>query len=152
MHSSHGPAARLLTKLQSIATLSQADKEAVLALPIRVQTVKADQELVREGDKPTQSILLLDGFMCRYKFTETGKRQIFAFHTPGDMPDVLTLHLKTMDHSVGTISRCEVGFVQHDTLRALFEVRPGLMDVFWRDTLVDAAIFRDVHAAEGGRS
>jgi CRP-like cAMP-binding protein len=71
------------------------------------------------------------------------KRQIFAFHTPGDIPDVLSLQLKTLDHSLGTITPCTVGFIQHEHLRELFQQQPRLTDVFWRETLIDAAIFRE---------
>jgi CRP-like cAMP-binding protein len=36
-----------------------------------------------------------------------------------------------------------VGFIQHEHLRELFQQQPRLTDVFWRETLIDAAIFRE---------
>ncbi|KAA2237816.1 Crp/Fnr family transcriptional regulator [Salinarimonas soli] len=119
---------------------------------MRVQETRADQDIVREGDRPSHCCLLLDGFACRYKFTQTGRRQIFAFHTPGDIPDILTLHLKTMDHSLGTITSCTLAFIAHDHLRDLLRRHPRLTDVFWRDTLIDAAIFREWMLGIGRRS
>jgi CRP-like cAMP-binding protein len=113
----------LVRKLESITDLTEA--EALLALPLRVQDMRADQDIVREGDRPSQCCLLLEGFMARFKHTEKGKRQIFAFHTPGDIPDVLSLQLKTMDHSLGTISPCKVGFIQHEHIRALLRRHPA---------------------------
>ncbi len=44
-----------------------------------------------------------------------------AYHVPGDVPDLQSLHLKVLDNSVSTISPCRVGFVQHDAMRALFQ-------------------------------
>jgi len=44
-----------------------------------------------------------------FKHTEVGKRQIMAFHIPGDMPDLQSLHLKTLDNSVATITACISG-------------------------------------------
>jgi CRP-like cAMP-binding protein len=114
----------LIRKLESITDLTEAETEALLALPMRVQDMRADQDIVREGDRPSQCCLLLEGFMARFKHTEKGKRQILAFHTPGDIPDVLSLQLKTMDHSLGTISPCKVGFIQHEHMRALLRRHP----------------------------
>ena len=143
---------RLVRKLDSITNLTDMEREALLALPMRVQDVRPDQDIVREGDRPNHACLILEGFACRYKFTRTGKRQIFAFHTPGDIPDILTLHLKTMDHSLGTITPCRLGFIQHEHLNDLLAEHPRLTDVFWRDTLIDAAIFREWMLGIGRRS
>src|SRR4028119_2199947 len=133
--SSSSQAHLLVLKLEIITDLSQAETEALLALPMRVQEIRADQDLVREGDRPSQCCLVLEGFVARYKHTEKGKRQIFAFHTPGDMPDVLSLQLKTMDHSLGTVAPCKIGFIQHEHMRELLREHPRLKDAFWRETL-----------------
>ncbi len=143
---------RLVQKLGSITDLTQPEREALMALPMRVQDMRPDQDIVREGDRPTHSCLLIEGFACRYKFTKTGKRQIFAFQTPGDIPDLLTMHLKTLDHSLGTITPCRLGFIRHDHLGDLVREHPRLGDVFWRDTLIDAAIFREWMLGIGRRS
>lgn len=76
---------------------------------MRVQVIEADQDIVREGDRPSRCCLVLQGFARRYKITPPGKRQIIAFHVAGDIPDLQSLHLSTMDHSLGTITPCEVG-------------------------------------------
>jgi CRP-like cAMP-binding protein len=74
--------------------------------------------------------------------TAPGKRQIMAFHIPGDIPDLQSLHLTTLDHSLGTITPCEVGFIRHEDVRDLVRRFPRIGDAFWRDTLIDAAVFR----------
>jgi len=141
----------LVLKLESITDLSQDETAALLALPMRVQEIRADQDIVREGDRPSQCCLLLEGFIARYKVTYKGKRQIFAFHTPGDIPDALSLQIKIMDHSLGTLTPCKVGFIQHEHMRSLLREHPRLTDVFWRETLIDAAIFREWMLAIGRR-
>ena len=55
----------------------------------------------------------------------------------------MSLQLKTMDHSLGTLTPCKLGFIQHDPMRELLRQHPRLTDVFWRDTLIDASIFRE---------
>lgn len=133
----------LIRKLESITDLSASEREALRALPMRIQGIGPKQVIVREGERPSHCGLLLEGFACRYKFTEVGKRQIFAFHTPGDIPDLLSLYLRTMDHSLGTITACTVAFIPHGEMRALFRTHPSLAEAFWRDLLIDAAIFRE---------
>jgi CRP-like cAMP-binding protein len=116
------------------------------------RTLRAGQDIVREGDRPSQCCLLLEGFAYRYKLLEEGRRQIFSFHIPGDMPDLLSLHLSVMDHNLGTLSPGRVAFIPHSALRALTQCHPGIGEAFWRDTLVDAAVFREWMVGIGRRS
>ena len=78
----------LIRKLGSQGlALSEEEVAALLAMPMQVETLRADQDIVREGDRPTRSCLLLDGYAATYKTTPAGKRQIVAFHIAGDIPD-----------------------------------------------------------------
>ena len=106
----------LIRKLESIFALTDDERDVLAALPMQAEAFGADQDIVREGDRPSRSFVLLEGFGCTYKLTGEGKRQIIAFHLPGDMPDLQSLHLKVLDNSVGTITPCQVGFIQHETL------------------------------------
>src|ERR671912_658668 len=45
--------------------------------------------------------------------------------------------------SVSTLTQCRVGFVTHETLRDLCNRYPRITSAFWRETLIDAAIFRE---------
>jgi CRP-like cAMP-binding protein len=66
-----------------------------------------------------------------------------SFHIPGEMPDLQSIHLKTMDHTLQTITRCEVGFITHETVRDLCDRYPRIGSALWRETLIDGAIFRE---------
>ncbi|MGQ4879598.1 Crp/Fnr family transcriptional regulator [Billgrantia sp. LNSP4103-1] len=133
----------LVRKLDSIFPLSAEEKQALQDLPIQVVALKADQDIVRLGERPHQCCMVLEGFTCVYKLSFGGRRQIMALHVPGDIPDLQSLHLKVMDNSIATISACQVGFVQHDDLRHVCEQHPRLTAAFWRETLVDASLFRE---------
>jgi CRP-like cAMP-binding protein len=133
----------LIRKLESIVTLSDDEKGALASLPMQVTEIRADQDIVREGDRPSRSCLLLEGFTCTYKVTGEGKRQIMAFHVPGDIPDLQSLHLKVLDNSLGTITPCKVGFIRHETLHALCARFPRIAAALWRETLIDGAIYRE---------
>jgi CRP-like cAMP-binding protein len=85
---------------------------------------------------------VLDGWLHRYKIVEDGSRQIFAFHIAGDVPDLQSLHLRIMDHSLAALVPSTVAFIPHQDIRDLIRGFPRLADVLWHDTLIDAAIFR----------
>lgn len=139
----HPPQNLMIRKLDSIFPLSDEERRALRDVPVQVQMVKADQDIVRIGDRPSQCCLLVEGYTCVYKLTAEGKRQIMALHVPGDMPDLQSLHLRVMDISIATMSSCTVGFIQHEDLRRVCERHSRITAAFWRETLVDASIFRE---------
>lgn len=133
----------LVRRLSGIVPLSEEERRALAALPMTVKSHPAKKDIVREGDRPGQCCLLLEGMTCRHKTLGEGKRQIMAFHVAGDIPDLQSLHLKVMDHSIGTITPVKAGFIRHEHMHALIAAHPRLGDAFWRDTLIDGAIFRE---------
>jgi CRP-like cAMP-binding protein len=141
----------LIRKLDSIFTLSDEERGAVASLPMQIADLRTDQDIVRERDRPSRCCVMLTGFTCSYKVTVEGKRQILAFHVPGDIPDLQSLHLRVLDNSLGTITPCKVGFIQHEPLRHLCEQYPRITGALWRGTLIDAAIFREWMTSIGRR-
>jgi CRP-like cAMP-binding protein len=141
----------LIRKLESIATLTNAERRAIESLPVRVRTLDARQDIVRDGDKPSHCCLILGGWACRYKLLSQGRRQILSFHIPGDIPDLQTLHLQTMDHSVATMKVATVAFIPHEDLQELTADFPRIGALLWRSTLIDAATFREWETNLGRR-
>ena len=66
------------------APLSDPARWALNRLALKARQVGARQDLIREGDKPENVLLILDGFACRYKVLPDGQRQIMALLVPGD--------------------------------------------------------------------
>lgn len=147
----HGTA-MLVRKLGSIATLSDEERQAIESLPMRVLTLEARQDIVRDGDKPSHCCLIVSGWACRYKLLSEGKRQIFSFHIPGDIPDLHSMHIPTMDHSVATVTKATVAFIPLESVRDLAARFPNIASLFWRDTLIDAGVFRQWILSMGRRS
>ena len=141
----------LVRKLESISPLTTEEEQALAELPMQVRDLGADQDIVREGDRPSRCCLLLDGFACRYKLLDEGRRQILSFHVAGDILDLQSLHLDVMDHSHATLTPSRVGLIPHQSLRALTRRHPRIAEAFWRDTLIDAAVFREWMAGIGRR-
>jgi CRP-like cAMP-binding protein len=135
--------AALVLKLKKNNRLDQDDVLAIEQVPIKTECIAAHHYLVREGDRPSESCLIMEGFAFRSKLTPDGNRQIFSIDVPGDIPDLQSLHLHVMDHDLTTLSNCTVGFIPHDALRELIRQRPNVSAALWRETLIDAAIFRE---------
>jgi CRP-like cAMP-binding protein len=142
----------MLRKLRAIAEVSAQDAALVRKLRITPKELQPKEDLVKEGSRPGFSAVLLSGMLYRYQNPGEGKRQILSLHLPGDIPDLQSLYLKTMDHSLGAIDKSVVGIIPHEDLREMFQRSFHLASVMWRDTLIDAAIFRQWISNTGSRS
>jgi CRP-like cAMP-binding protein len=153
---SSGPSAAsadlLIRKLESIGELTGNERDALRSLKLRPFVVKAHEEIVSEGNRPSSVSLVLSGFVCRYKVVPDGKRQIVSFHIPGDIPDLPCLFVQVADHNFCSLTTSQVAAIPHARMLALFDAHPRLAHLFWRDTLVDAAIFREWMVGIGRRS
>ncbi|MFD0463470.1 Crp/Fnr family transcriptional regulator [Microvirga aerilata] len=101
--------ANLLTrKLEAFGPLPDADRLLLDDVIRSARAVGPRTDLIREGDTPSDVNLILEGFACRYKVLPTGRRQIMAYLVPGDFCDLHVFILKTMDHTIATLSACTV--------------------------------------------
>jgi CRP-like cAMP-binding protein len=142
----------LVQKLERHVPLASGELAALASLPHNLREYPAGTDILREGDRPSQSCFVVEGFLYRFKFVQQGNRQIMSFHIPGDIPDVQSLHLAHADHYLGTLSPALVMFIPHAALLELLSEQPRLASFFWRESLVDAAIFREWIVNIGRRS
>ena len=133
----------LVRKITVSNRLDHEDIGMLEKLPIERRMVGPREIVVRDGERPTQCCLVAEGFMFRAKTTFDGQRQILSLHVPGEIPDLQSLHLGIMDHDLVTLTACTLGFVPHDALKRVNKVHPNVAAALWRETLIDAAIFRE---------
>ncbi|WKA25894.1 Crp/Fnr family transcriptional regulator [Bradyrhizobium roseum] len=133
----------LFRRLKTVTGLDEADIAAIRALPINVRHWEPGRTIAADGSRPSECVLVIEGFCVRAKTTVTGQRQILSIHIPGEIPDLQSLHLHRMDHDLVAMVPSTLGFIAHTSLRAMTRANPNLAEVFWRDTLIDAAIFRE---------
>ena len=138
------PGARLLLhKLEQFGTLSAEELGLLRTLSPRVVTVGHDQDVLQVGDRATHCSLLLEGFLCRYRMLEDGRRQITSFHVPGDIPDLTVLLDEQVDYALSTLTPVKIAVLPRTTLLSWIERSPRLGFLFWKATLLDAAIQRE---------
>jgi CRP-like cAMP-binding protein len=139
----------LVLKLEQYDRLSDDEKRALECAISRIRVIEADGDIVHEGERPSESNLLLDGFAARYKIFSNGRRQITAIHVAGDFVDLHSFLLKTMDHGVLALTPCRIAAVPHTVLEKITAEHPHLTRLLWLNTLVDGAIHREWLTAMG---
>jgi CRP-like cAMP-binding protein len=144
--------AMLAARLQRRSSLSQHDLAVLDAFDLQIQPLHRGMEVVRQGDKPNKSVFILSGMLARYHQMPEGPRQYLSLHMAGDFPDLQSLLLGEMDHALQSIDESVVALLPHEELKAAFFKAPGLGMAMWRETLLDAAIFRQAIVSNGARS
>ena len=132
----------LTRKLERFALLSLDDRQLLDDIIAPSRIVPARSDLIREGQSSNDVRLILKGFAIRYKLLPTGGRQIVGYLLPGDFCDLNVFILRTMDHSIATLSACTVVDIPRRRILELTN-RPGIARAFWWVTLVDEGTLRE---------
>jgi CRP-like cAMP-binding protein len=132
----------LFRRLRLRDNIDEDERAALAEVLSEARAIPAGTDLVREGDRPGRSTLVLSGLTCRYSSLASGKRQITAIHIPGDFVDLHSFLIKTMDHAVATLTPCIVSYAPHEGLERITERFPHLGRLLWLLTLIDASIHR----------
>ena len=135
--------APMVHKLHQWRPLSSSDRDALFALPFRVIKLRPQEYIVREGDKPNASCLMLSGFTFRHKIAGNGGRQIFSIHMAGDLADLQNSLLGTADHNLQALGHVEVALIPVEAIQEIAFSRPAIGRAMWYETLVDGSIFRE---------
>jgi CRP-like cAMP-binding protein len=143
---------RLIRQLESIADLRDKDRAALGALPLRIRSVADKRDILREGSKPAEACLILTGIAGRYKVVAGGRRQIVSLHLPGDLPDLVSLYLPVIDHSLVALTPVRVAFIAHDPIRNLMKSNPLIEEAMLRSAFIDSSIHREWVANVGRRT
>lgn len=144
--------APLTRKLGSFSDLSDEDKAALDQLSDNPRDYKGGHVLIREGDRPENVFLLVEGWGCRFKIMPEGGRQIMAYLVPGDLCDIHIFILKTMDHGIGLLGDAKVAAIQKSVMLDLLRSRPAVAQALFWATLVDEATLREWVVNLGQRS
>ncbi len=145
--------AYLIRKLEQFTKLSVDDKGILRMLASHnVRQIGPREDIIHEGDKPRHVNLIMEGFACRYKTLEDGRRQIVAFLLPGDICDARMFILKQMDHSIAALSPVKLAEIPGEMFVELTDRSPRIVRAMWWNSLVEEAIAREWTRNVGQRS
>ncbi len=142
---------KFVAKLERRKPLPREERDAFLALPYVRRDYEAHQDIINEGDLSTRCILIEAGLVSRKKTLANGARQIVAFGLPGDFVDLQNVLFDVTDHGIEANSDTTTVSVSNRDILAIAAEYPVLGRALWRDTLIDAAIFRVWMANVGQR-
>jgi CRP-like cAMP-binding protein len=142
-----------LHRLENYARLSQPDREGALRLwAERRQSFRAKDDVVREGEEPRFVRLVADGWACRYKYLEDGRRQVLGLFVPGDICDINVFVLREMDHFIAAVTPLTLAQISREVFEEVTLAHPRLLQALWWDSLVASAIQREWLVNLGQRS
>lgn len=130
-------------KLARTSSLAPDDRDALRALPKVERAMRKGDFIVREDEATRHCCFLTTGFAMRHKTSGEGGRQIFSIHMSGDAVDLHNSLLNRADHNLQMLSAGDAVFVPIEAVRQLTLDRPSIGHALWRETLIDAAIFRE---------
>lgn len=116
------------------------------------EALPAGRIVLRKGDQPGRSMLVLDGMLCRFRDFPNGGRQVTALHMAGDFVDLASFTLPVIDQDVLTLTRCRVAIAPHSAIKKVIDQNPDVTRVLWTLNNLDAAIFREWELSLGQRT
>lgn len=132
----------LVRRLRLIGPLSEADGELLRGVSGTVQDLRRGEEILKAGDRPADVVVVLSGLLQRCSMTADGKRQLHSVYLRGDTPSLETLHIGVMDSNLVASAPSRVALVPHAELDRVMRASPNVLALLWRETLVQASIYR----------
>lgn len=148
----HLPPQILLRKLKEHSRLSATDVAEINTFSYQLRYLEPGEDFICQGDVPKVSALVVEGMVARYHMLDNGQRQYLSFHMTGDLPDAQALFIEEMDHAVCAIGPATIASIPHKEIIRAFDRKPPVGFAIWRETLIDAAIFREAITNNSART
>lgn len=146
------PGRYLIAKLNAFTRIAGESADAVNKLASgRIVSIDRGQDIISEGEEPRTVNLLVEGFACRYKMMEDGRRQILAFFVPGDLADLHVYILNAIDHSISAITPVRYARLAPKEFEEISDAHPKLLRALWWESLVTDSIQREWLVSVGQR-
>ncbi|WP_375427946.1 Crp/Fnr family transcriptional regulator [uncultured Sphingomonas sp.] len=129
------------TRLATSPFLSADDLCALEQIMSPPRSFRSGVDLIREGDRPDELLIMARGWACRSTATRKGDRQSPAVLVPGDIGNLDTLLLERLDYDVRTLTESTITAMPRDRVLALCAERPGLARSFtWLALIENVAL------------
>jgi CRP-like cAMP-binding protein len=142
----------LVEKLQQFEPLSGEDADALAALTVRVKNFPKRRDILKEEASFDGIYLMRKGWACRYTVLPDGRRQTISFLIPGDLCNVHVMLFKTMEHSISSLTPCEIGLIPAQQFLHVLKTHPRVSRALFWSGLVTEAVLRERIVTLGRRS
>ena len=130
-----------LDRLLARSVLNSEEQEAILGLRSHAVFAPRNTDIVNYGETVDHACLVADGLVGSFGSGADGRRQITSFFVSGDMVDLHSVVAPKSGHSLQALAPSTILRIRHSDVRALAMRYPAIAEAFWRDCVVDAAIF-----------
>ncbi|WP_262265759.1 Crp/Fnr family transcriptional regulator [Microvirga yunnanensis] len=131
----------LVARLQLFEPLSEVEIEALTSLTERVIAYDKHRDLLQQGDSLNHLYLMRQGWACRYTILPGGKRQIISFVIPGDLCNDHVLLFHRMEHSIATLTPCELGVISPHRFLQVLAAHPRITrGLYWSGFVMEAVL------------
>ncbi|QYE35612.1 Crp/Fnr family transcriptional regulator [Polymorphobacter sp. PAMC 29334] len=141
----------LIRKLSQFAQLTQSDHDVLDALAGPEECFPAHVDIAGEGDVPRSVFMMKEGMAIRYRMLPDGGRQIMTFLLPGDLCDSHAFLLRSMDHSIGTLTPVRISPISRDGMMETYARRPRISAALWWSSMQEEAMLRERIVSLGRR-
>ena len=141
----------IVQKLRHGVQLTSADEAILSNLSMTVRRIERG-DIQREGIEPQSVILIFEGWACRYKQLENGKRQITTVYVSGDLCEPFGAVPPFLDHSLAALTACTLGFVAPSSMRAAAQASQRIEQALWWDLMLSQVLGREHVVSLGRRS
>jgi CRP-like cAMP-binding protein len=139
-------------KLRHGAALTPEDAAALAALPFSVRNAEPRSDFGAESDAMRSIPIILEGWACRYRLLENGKRQVVTLLLPGDLCEPFGVLPNFLDRSLAAITAVRYASAQIATIRTLAKENIRIETALWWDLMMATEIEREHLVSLGRRS
>jgi CRP-like cAMP-binding protein len=132
-----------LNHLLRLGDLPPEDCRAVVELDGEVRTLRRHEDVIKAGETPSSSFVVMRGFLQRYTSRRDGSRQIHSFYIPTDAPSLESLHAGRVDNNLCAVVSSQVAVIRHSELEELMRAHPNVGKLILRSISVQASIYRE---------
>jgi CRP-like cAMP-binding protein len=122
----------LTRKLSRLVAMSPAETELLRELQSHGRRITRGREIVAEGRKYDELLILLSGVALRYRVLNDGRRQVLNIVLPGDFIGFPGCFFEGALYSISALNDCVVSPVPFSRFLRLSETHPRLgAAIFW---------------------
>ncbi len=141
----------LFARLTHYCEIGEAERDALLALPMRERTYEPGEDVIEKGDNPTEALIIKSGWAARYITLRDGRTQILNFLLPGDFFDLQVFVADAADHSIAAITKVTALAIPGHAMLDVFSQDNNVGLALWWAALQEEAILREQIVRNGRR-